>query len=53
MNFNKETKGNEEYPVKYYEEFLKYIKSRFKGQYWHVLPSEITQFWMTKKKSVL
>lgn len=52
MNFNKKTNGNEEYPVKYYEEFLKYIKTQFEGQYWHVLPREITQFFDDKTRSV-
>ena len=33
MNFNA-TSHYEEYPVKYYEEFLEYIKSKYEGQYW-------------------
>ena len=46
MNFNN-TKGNfEEYPVKYYTDFLDYIKGRYQGQYWNVLPNQIARFWM-------
>jgi len=36
---------NEEYPSEYYEEFLKYVKTRYKGQYWNALPSEVARFW--------
>lgn len=35
----------EEYPTKYYEEFLNYIKSNYAGQYWHALPKDIARFW--------
>ncbi len=45
INFNKQKNGTEEYPVKYYKEFLVYIKSKYKGQYWHALPKEIARFW--------
>jgi hypothetical protein len=33
------------YPSLYYEEFLQYVKTRYAGQYWHVLPREMAQFW--------
>jgi len=36
---------NYKYPVKYYEEFLTYIKTKYEGQYWHVLPKDIARFW--------
>ncbi len=35
----------EKYPVKYYEEFLTYIKDRYKDQYWHALPRDMAKFW--------
>jgi hypothetical protein len=44
MNFNNHKNGTEEYSIKYYKEFLMYIKSKYKGQYWHVLPREIAHF---------
>jgi peptidoglycan/xylan/chitin deacetylase (PgdA/CDA1 family) len=51
MNFKKSRCEIEEYPTEFYEEFLDYIKSRYKGQYWHVLPKEMARFW--KQKMVL
>src|SRR3989338_1066171 len=45
MNFEGTNLGNEEYPVEYYIEFLEYIKTKYKEQYWHVLPKEIAQLW--------
>ncbi len=35
----------EEYPAEYYSEFLKHIKFKYEGQYWHVLPRDIARFW--------
>lgn len=45
MNFAGTRLGLEEYPAGYYREFLSYVKSRYEGQYWHVLPKEIARFW--------
>ena len=45
MNFENRNNSLEEYPVRFYEDFQKYVKSRYKGQYWHVLPREISYFW--------
>jgi glycosyltransferase involved in cell wall biosynthesis len=44
MEFNK---GDhyETYPARYYEEFLKYIKTQYEGQYWHALPKDVASFW--------
>ena len=50
MSFNG-TNGYEEYPLKYYEEFLEYIKSRYEGQYWHALPRDAARFWNGKYAS--
>lgn len=50
MNFNGGRLGIEEYPAQYYEEFLNYIKSKYKGQYWHVLPRDIARFWSENSK---
>ena len=35
----------EEYPIRYYEEFLGYIQTRYKNQYWHVLPRRMATYW--------
>jgi peptidoglycan/xylan/chitin deacetylase (PgdA/CDA1 family) len=45
MSFDGKKGGLKEYPVEYYEEFLEYIKGRYKNQYWNVLPKEIARFW--------
>jgi hypothetical protein len=37
--------GLEEYPADYYGEFLEYVKEKYEGQYWHVLPREMARFW--------
>jgi len=49
MNFgdNKDCKI-EEYPAEFYKEFLEYIKSKYNGQYWHVLSKDIAHFWSKK-----
>ncbi|MGO9138294.1 MAG: hypothetical protein ACLQBC_11575 [Syntrophales bacterium] len=44
MNFDNRPQF-EEYPARYYVEFLKYIESRYKGQYWNVLPKELALWW--------
>jgi hypothetical protein len=43
-NFDSNSLGIEEYPVRYYKEFLEYVKSKYEGQYWHVLPKEMASF---------
>jgi len=48
INFNSDKpskNGPEEYPAELYREFLAYVKSRYEGQYWHVLPKEMAKFW--------
>lgn len=45
MNFNGEKLDFEEYPEQHYKEFLEYIKSKYEGQYWQVLPKDIARFW--------
>jgi thymidylate synthase ThyX len=47
MNFNKKKNASEEYPIKYYIEFLKYIKHKYNGDYYHVLPKDIAQYWIS------
>ncbi len=47
MNFGENASAIEEYPVKYYIRFLEYIKDKYKGRYWHVLPSKIAAFFQT------
>lgn len=46
MSFNGGVCGNEQYPAQYYAQFLKYIKDRYKGEYWNALPRDLARFWM-------
>ena len=50
IDFNK-TPHYEKYPIRYYEDFLTYIKTKYKGQYWHALPREVAGFWKTNYRS--
>ena len=45
MNFEDTPGSLELYPVSYYIDLLEHIKSKYAGQYWHVLPRELARFW--------
>ena len=45
MNFSGRKLSIEEYPAKYYKDFLEHIKSKYAGQYWHALPRDMARFW--------
>jgi peptidoglycan/xylan/chitin deacetylase (PgdA/CDA1 family) len=45
MNFTRLHCGLEEYPAAYYRELLDYIRRRYAGDYWHVLPKDMARFW--------
>jgi hypothetical protein len=49
MSFDSKRLKFFEYPAEYYEEFLNYVRSKYEGQYWHVLPKEIAGFWVQKQ----
>jgi hypothetical protein len=44
VNPGNDSNGPEEYPLKFYSEFLKYVKENYHGQYHHVLPKELAKF---------
>jgi hypothetical protein len=45
MNFDGGMKlFNEEYPIDFYIQFLKYVKSAYAGKYFHATPSEIAAY---------
>lgn len=48
MNFNDGRCRMEEYPIRFYEAFLQYVKSQYEGGYWHALPREVARFWKEK-----
>jgi hypothetical protein len=43
----------DEYPVGLYEELFEFVKNRYDGQYWHVLPREVASFWKEKMAIVV
>jgi len=52
MNFKKIIESIEEYPKRYYQEFLEYINSKYEGMFWHALPCEMAKFIVAWKKTV-
>lgn len=38
----------EEFPIKYYEEFLNYVKIKYEGEYWNALPREIAEYFSNR-----
>ena len=51
MNFDGSKPVLEEYPAHYYRGFLEYVKDKYQGQYWHVLPKDIAKYWLTIKSA--
>lgn len=45
MKFDDGPIGMEEYPKRFYEEFLGYVEEEYAGQYWHALPRDLAEFW--------
>jgi predicted glycosyltransferase len=45
MNFSDTPCAAEEYTIRFYKEFLQYIKDKYSGQYWNVLPRDLASFW--------
>lgn len=38
----------DEYPVAYYEEFLRYVKEKYSGSFWQALPKEVSRYYCLK-----
>lgn len=45
MCIGKHQKRYDNYPARLYGKFLEYIKNKYSGMYWHVLPMEVARFW--------
>lgn len=45
MNVDGEPLKCVEYPAQFYVDFLTYVKTKYEGQYWHVLPRQMARFW--------
>ncbi len=41
MNFSEATRTNGQYPVRLYREWLEYLRSKYAGQYWQILPRDL------------
>lgn len=50
IDFENSGKNYEEFNVNIYTEFLEYVKTKYAGKYWNVLPVQLADFW--KKISV-
>jgi hypothetical protein len=53
MSMNGTGRGAWEYPVNFYEQFLKYVSSEYTGAYWHALPGELATYWKSSAVSKL
>ncbi|MBE9503032.1 MAG: hypothetical protein IME96_02520 [Proteobacteria bacterium] len=53
MCFDGKKPSVEEYPAEYYREFLEYIKSRYEGQYWQVLPRDLATYWKSNVNATM
>ena len=45
MCFGNSPMGRDEFPIAYYEEFLKYVRDRYDGETWHALPREVARYY--------
>jgi glycosyltransferase involved in cell wall biosynthesis len=41
------TESRDEYPASRYEDFLRYVREKYDGQYWHALPREVARHYCT------
>jgi glycosyltransferase involved in cell wall biosynthesis/peptidoglycan/xylan/chitin deacetylase (PgdA/CDA1 family) len=44
MAFDDRQMSVDEYPVRFYREFLEYVRDTYEGEYWHGLPRDVAQF---------
>jgi len=47
MQFDSGTPRSDRYPATLYAEFMEYVRERFRGKYWNVLPREAARFCMS------
>jgi peptidoglycan/xylan/chitin deacetylase (PgdA/CDA1 family) len=45
MCFDGNQKGRDEFPAEFYSEFLKYVREKYRGQYWTALPRDVSSFY--------
>ena len=51
MHFGERNLSFDQYPVKYYEMFLEYLRDHYSGQYWHSLPKTVAGFLFQQKRN--
>lgn len=52
MNFENRKCGIEEFPAAIYEDFLRCVNQKYRGQFWHALPQEAAEFWHQQEETV-
>lgn len=45
MDFGENGCKREEYPMRFYEEYLKFIARTYEGAFWNALPRDVARFW--------
>jgi predicted glycosyltransferase len=45
MDFSNHRIRDLKYPIKYYADFLEYVRDQYGGYYWHRLPRNVARFW--------
>ncbi len=45
MCFNRKKTKYDQYPADFYANFLEWIRHKFEGKFWHVLPKDLARFW--------
>ncbi len=48
MDFGQKGRHKEEYPVRFYEDYLKFIAGTHPGEFWNALPKDVARFWREK-----
>ncbi len=49
VNFHSQNGSPQEYPATRYREFLRYVKSKYDGLFWHALPNEVAKHALQSK----
>lgn len=49
MNFGDQRRCREEYAIEHYKEFLRYVRDKYAGKYWHALPRQVARFWSSQE----
>lgn len=47
MCFEGNRRARDEYPISYYEGFLRYVRERYEGMFWSALPRQVARFYCT------